>query len=461
MDATTPAHLIGEKWRSQHNFRLTPTLQQVLKKVQLTAPTGTPITFIGYIPSFVSGYGQQVVLTSPTRAQRWSTTLYNGTLYTSLSNYITIWYDHFVKAAINTVQISDLYDFTNFTPDATNEADYYDLVEWQQPDYLYCGITGIGKLGSTLWIYTPTAIIPMQYVGLPKVIQVVESGVITRIGNSFPWTLVCLGNVHFFYEAYESMFFAFNGGGAPEAIGEPVREFIQQNLNPDPTLAKLMYGYIDVDNREIWWPFVSKNSIGAYDLAVVFNYRYKRWFTASVEDVTCFCGRGFETQPIGDLSGTIGNLIESIDHLSLSPAETSRLFGTGVGQTLREELSTDSSSSLLPTDDPVLESGDFHYGDIRTQKENDAMVINAWWEQIDFDKPLVEVRVATRNYLGEGVKWSADPVATWTPDIQDSIATYEAVNGRILRYKFTFKNTRQAVLSAYSDVVLVKLKAEK
>ena len=460
MDATTPAHLIGDKWRQQHNLRITPLLQQLPKKVEVTPAMGVPITFIGIIPSYVTGYGQIVTLTSTTRDKRWSTALYNGTLYSSQDYYIAIWYDHYVRAIGSKVEISDLYNFTNFTPDATNEADYYDLVEWQQSDYPYSGITGIGKLGAMLWIYTPTALIPMQYVGLPKVIRVVEEGIITRVGNTYPWTLICLGNVHFFYEAVEGMFFAFSGGGAPEAIGEPVRSYIQQNINPNPALAALMYGYVDIDNREIWWPFVSKNSTGAYDLAVVFNYRYKRWFTASVEDVTAFCGSSFATSPISSLTGTIGALTGTISALGLALSATARQFGTGTGQTLREEQVTDSTSTLLPADDPVLESGDFHYGDIRTQKENDAMVINAWWKWIEADQQLIEVRVAVREYLGDNVHWPDDPNGTWTPKIQDAILTYAPVNGRVIRYKFTLKNTRMAIFSAFSDAVLLKLKAE-
>lgn len=423
MDSTLPAHLIGQAWRTQHNMRLTPALQQIPHKVLYeTFSGGADIRWMGFIPGGLLGYGTPRIITptgmfdstgtalSPVynddgAFRRWAVCVYNDQLYytnelnqihnnslsgdTILTNspqarYLVAWYDHLVAAYTTfngtispaRLMISHLYDFNTWQPDATNEADFYDFVEWESTEYALSGITGIGKLRNTLFVYTPTAIIPVRYVGMPKVLNVDESGVLTRIGNGMPWTLVCLDNVHFFFDAIEGTFFAFDGQQV-HPIGEPIRNYIQANLNTDPTLATKMYGYVDVDNREIWWPFVSTASSGAFDQAVVFNYRYKKWYTASVENIISFSGKVFTPLDVAQLTGTVAGLAGTVGQLGLTGAGSPRLFGSSSGKIYREETPSDSDSSLITQDDPELESADFAYGDIRTYKENDLMLINA------------------------------------------------------------------------------------
>src|ERR1017187_6133403 len=502
VDTTSPAHLIGlDKWRTQHNMRFTPTLQQTPRKfvaaLSDTLSLTKPVMWIGLLPTATAGRGKLVFLTAnglytidgakhatlidDGAYHRWSTALYDGRLYYtndinqvhvfdgntdfivggSLSGrYVTFWYDHLVIGALagfsDRVAISDLYNFSVWQPDRTNEADYYDLVEWQQTDNSFTGVTGLGKLHGVLWVYTPTAIVPFTYVGLPKVIQLNEQGVLTRIGNTFPWTLVTLDIVHFFYDAMESMFFAFDGQ-AVEAIGEPVRKFMQDNLSTDLTQFTLMWGYVDTNNREVWWLFVSAvSSGGIYDKAVVFNYRYKRWFTASVENYHSFCGSSQSATEIKDLTGTIGALSGTIRQLSLNTNVTGRIYGAGSGQILQDELSSTPTDSLLPYDNPVLETGDYHYGDIRTVKENDAMVINAAVN----DGVTIQINVAARTFLGEKAIYGNNPTSTWSPKLQDALCTYAPPSGRILRYKFVLKDARMCTFDAFSDAVYAKT-AEK
>lgn len=508
-DSTSPAHLLNDKWRTQHNFRLTPLLKQVPHKV-LDLTIGTEeIRWLGTLPTNNLGYGQSLMMT-PTKLltlsnlsintsliddgafRRWSTCVYNGSLYysnelnpirsyngssdSSVANspsarYLLTWYDHLVAAYPtyqgttypNRVMCSDLYSFTKWQPDLTNEADHYDFVEWQQTDYPYTGVTGLGKLHGTLWVYTPTALIPMRYVGLPKIFQVDDAGVLTRVGNTYPWTLACLDTVHLFFDGIEKMFFAFNGQTV-EPIGEPVRTYITNNLNTNPVLAAKMYSYIDVDNREVWWPFVSTASSGAFDKAVVFNYRYKRWFTASVENVLSFCGSVQPTTAVAQLLGPVSGLSGPVGSLGVTPGGASRLFGSSTGRVLREETMSDASSLLLPADDPILETGDFHYGDIRNIKENDGMIVNSTWQHIDGEDANIEVRVNGRDFLGDDVTYAATPDGRWNPwtlDTNDAQVNYPAKVGKILRYQFTFKKTRAAIFSAFSDLVLLKVKAEK
>lgn len=509
VETSLPANLIGpEKWVVQHNMRLTPLMNQVPRKTVNSTVGTDDIRWIGSLPSSVPGYGQLLLLSSTALTQadgqiissgfatnssfrRWATTIYNGSLYyvnelnplrsyngssdtpvgasVPAGRYLASWYDHLVvgyptvggSTFGNRLLLSHLYDFTQWKPDKTNESDYYDFVEWQQTDYPYVGVTGIGKLRGTLWVYTPTAIIPVQYVGKPKVIQVDERGIITRIGNTFPWTLVVLDTVHFFYDGIEQMFWAFDGQ-VPLPIGEPVRAFLQANLNTDLLLASKMYGFVDVDNREIWWPFVSTQSSGPFDKAVVFNYRYKRWFTASIEDVQCFCGGVRQSLHVNQLTGSVAFLAGSVGSLGTGSGSAVRLFGSNSGRVLREEVAADDSSILLPADNPVLESGDFHYGDIRTEKEVDQIALNVFWDNEQNPDGFIDVRVQGRSFLSQTLVWDndLDSVGQWKFVQQDHMITFTSKNGRVLRYRFEANNIRGLAFNAYSEGVYIK-QAEK
>jgi hypothetical protein len=329
-------------------------------------------------------------------------------------------------------------------------------VEWQQTDYPFTGVTGMGKLKGVLWVYTPTAIIPLTYVGLPKVIQLNEEGVITRTGNTFPWSLVTLDTVHFYFDYLESMFFVFDGSTV-QPIGEPVRQYIKDNLSTNLTYASKLCSYVDPLYREIWWLFVSTaSSSGYFDKAVVFNYRYKKWFTASVEDIQCFCGGSSLITNIIDLTGTIASLTGIISQLGFVAGAVPRIYGSHTGQVFQDERITTPVETLIAADDPVLESGDFHYGDIRTTKENDVMVINAALNT----GATIDVAVSGRNFLGDTPTYPATVNASWNQSKQDAMSAYAAVAGRILRYKFTFKLARLVSFAAFSDGVYVK-QAEK
>ena len=516
VDTTLPAHLIGtDKWRTQHNMRVNPGIEQVPRKVKMIPVIGTgteDVRWISSIPSVTSGYGKTVVLTQTAMHdvdgntlvaglhddgtfRQWATAIYAGELYYTnelnqlrksdgtrdslvapvSGRYLTFWYDHAVigwpvvngVTYPNRIWISGLHDFSDFDPRRSrnaNEADYYDFVEWQELDYPFTGVTGIARRGVQLIVYTPTAIIPLVYVGLPKVFRINEPGLLIEGGNTFPWTLVELGNVHFFYDAEDSMFLAYEG--QMKEIGEPVRQFMRDNLNTNITLASQMYGFVDGYNREVWWPFISKNSTKEFDLAVVFNYKYERWFTASVEDVRCFCPGVRKLGSIGELSDetghpTIGELEGPIGFLGIDPAAgpSPRLFGSSDGQLLREEMTSDASNTLLSADEPVLESADFHYGDLRTTKENDAIVVNAVWDDHPADSPAIEVRVKGRDYLSTPIDWTLAPTLAglWVPELPDGELNYPVHYGRVLRYRFTGKNVRGLKFSAFSDRVRVAM----
>jgi hypothetical protein len=495
VDTTLPAHLLNPtQWRRQHNMRLVPTLQQIPRKVGAEAiTTRQTLLWLGIIPSLTPGYGDAVAMTSvalyrrtasgwlyvnaltddatPTHStyRRWSTALYNGQLYFTnelnplryyanglvrtvanapAGRYMCFWYDHVVigypAGKPHTLQWSHLYDFEQWDPAQTNEADSYEMVEYQLTDFPYAGITGLGKLKGTLFVYTPTAIVPVRYVGLKPIIQVVDDGVISRCGNTFPWTLVCLDTVHFFYDAIEKMFFAFNGQTV-SPIGEPVRQFMTDNLTDNLTDAQMMYGYVDQAYKEVWWPFVSKNSSGVFDKAVVFNYRYEKWYTASIENIHCFCSGSRTTTAIKQLAGSYASLTETLGSLGLDHDGLSRVYGTSTGRLFKETTSAEIYEE--PYDDPILETPDFAYGDVRTIKEVDMMVLNT-------TAPRVDVQVATRNFLGETPVYD-NIDGTWFPTLPDAMLTFKARAGRVFRYLFTLRTSANASFDAFSESVRV------
>ena len=522
VDTTLPAHLLGEgQWRTQHNLRLTPTLTQLPRKIIHATVGEESITWLGLIPQS-AGFGKLLLftptrvktyggtnlspaLTSDSGFRRWSVVVYNGNFYYTnelnsirrtdglvdvaitgapKGRYLAMWYDHLIVGyptfnsvtypsrvmvsalgyfqdqnvtVVDPVNGNRTLEFKAWTPAKTNEADYYDFLEWQQPDYPFIGVTGLGKLRGVLWVYTPTAIVPLAYVGLPKVFRVEEQGIVTRVGNTFPWTLVMLDQVHFFYDGIEKMFWAFDGQTLTP-IGEPVRAYMQANLNTTYSLASRMYGFVDVDNREVWWPFCSTGSSGDFDLAVVFNYRYKKWYTASVEKVFCFCGGTTSVSSVGELAGLVNALTGTVEDLGTGGSALPRLYGSTEGHLLREELSNDSVDNLLPQDTPTLESPDFHYGDIRTTKENDLMVLNASWDTAVSPTGKIVVKASGRDFLGQSPSFTTE--GDWTQALQDGILGYQVKSGRVLRYKFELTSTRGATVSAFSEGVYAK-RAEK
>jgi hypothetical protein len=506
VDMTSPSHLVlPPVWRRAHNMRFTPSLEQVPRKIVHSTIGDEEIRGFGVLPGSVNGYGKILVFgersvhlmtgtalkenlrSEAGKYHRWSMTLYNGALYyinemnalrrnngstdvavsaeAPAGRYVTSWYDHMVVGApvgnVNRVQFSDLYDFSKWTPTPTNEADHYDFVEWQQTDYPWVGVTGLAKLRNILYVYTPTAIIPMQYVGLPKVIQVMDSGIVTHIGNTHPWALVPLDNVHFFYDGIEQNFFAFDGQQTIP-IGDPIRKYVQETLSTNLSLASKMWGYVDVEKREVWWLYCSSASSGELDQAVVFNYRQKIWFTASVENVHAFCGTTFSNTTVGDLDGIVQDLPGIVGELGAATVATGRLFGSGAGKILREEKTSDATSALLPQDDPVLETGDFHYGDIVTRKEVDGMCVNAAWDEPQNPSMALEVRVHARDYLDNEVKWTEEEsrAGDWDAHLPHGQLTFKAKAGRILRYRFRGKNARGLKFSAFSESIYAQ-KAEK
>lgn len=502
VDTTSPSHLVlPPSWRTAHNMRLDPTVQQVERKRVYATLTGeSDVLNLSIVPGASPGYGNVLAFTrnkllrlaGGTLAsgkaydgtyRRWSAFLYNGDVYyvnelnqvhytdgasdVALTNspkgrYVGVWYDHLIVGGTtnhpNGIEWSHLYNFDLWTPDATNEADHVDFVEWQQPDFPFSGVTGMGRIGSLWWVYTPTAIIPLRYVGVGRggnVIEVIDDLILTRIGNTYPWSLVCLDKTHFFFDGIEKQFWAFDGQQVIP-VGEPVRGYMTDNLHSTPTLASKIWGTVDVAKREIWWRFVSTASgSGTFDKAVVFNYRTKRWYTASTENVQAFCGAVFPQGAVSALASTVGSQIGTVFELGAGSTQIPRLYGGANGVIYRDEVSSDSTTDLLTADDPILESGDFLYGTLHSQKEVRAVAINATWDSTRDPNMQLEVGVNARDYLDDTVDWT-DPknrAGYWTRNLDQGRLTHDYRTGKAIRYRFIARNARGLRFTAYEPTV--------
>jgi hypothetical protein len=123
---------------------------------------------------------------------------------------------------------------------------------------------------------------------------------------------------------------------------------------------------------------------------------------------------------------------------------------TTFGLILRDELAGDSATILLPADDPVLETGDHHYGNLNAEKETDAMMPNASWAV----GASLKVQVHGRQYLSDVVNFN-EPDATvgnWVPTLEEGKLTFNDKKryGRVLRYRFIGVGLRFLRFDAYA-----------
>jgi len=120
------------------------------------------------------------------------------------------------------------------------------------------------------------------------------------------------------------------------------------------------------------------------------------------------------------------------------------------GVLLRDEIKADDDSDLLAADDPVLESGDMHYGNLNAEKETDSIMPNASFGV----GTQLAVYVHGRNYLSDLVAWTdADTfVGNWRPSMVEGKLTFTEKKryGKVLRYRFVGVGLRGLRFDAYS-----------
>lgn len=404
----------------------------------------------------------QVSFLSDSTYRRWAMAPYNGQLFltnelnpvcftdgTTLARYsnpqpsaryLSVFYDHLVlgwpvwqgTASPTKVRWSDLYKLNSWEPQPTNEADSYDVEEWCRSDFPLRGITGFGQSNTTLWVFTPTAILSCRYVGRPKVMQVGER-VIRDVGNTLSWGLVSYKDVHYFWDGVEQDFYRFDGEQV-NSIGIKIKGFFLSNINQSWPLLQATWGYVRPGRQEIVWCFVSnKQTSLVFDKAVVYNWKSEKWYTASVENLHAFTGPVLPAGRAEDLVSTADTLTGPADQLLQATNLTPPLWGTVGGAVLREGVLTDADSSCLAQDTPTLETKDWTYGDLEAIKEGSSMVLHCNYKGAP-SGPGVSVEIATRINLDDAVVYQ--PASTWRNNLVEGRLGTPRTSGRIMRWRF-------------------------
>jgi len=333
------------------------------------------------------------------------------------------------------VRWSDLYNFAQWEELETNEADFRDIREWCGKEDEVNGITGCGRVGDLFVIYTPSSIVGMRYVGLPKVMQFFP--IVEGIGNGLPHGLARHKNMHFFFDVNEMNFYQYTPGGI-EKIGDPVADRMEENWQNNYATPKSYRVMVIPERTEVWWT-IWNESQNAYDL-YIYDWEAKEWAVDTlVYQITSTGGFGKRAETVKNLSGQVNALAGDVNGLSVTIEDVRpRLFTVaGTQQAYREELPADLTSGFLTkggTYSPMLETPDRYFGTLSKVKELNGITIDATWTAGTCNGILVEL--SARERLGDAVTYSK--VGVWKNDLRDNFLSFpRPVAGKIFRWRFT------------------------
>jgi hypothetical protein len=372
--------------------------------------------------------------------------------------YLETFYDHLVvgrPVISNACQegqvawsgLDDYSDWVNLTvptAESKSESDTYDFEEDNSIDGPVHGVTGVKKFPGfgwkqdTLCVYLPREIWVGEYTGIGSGI-IRFNRIVQGCGNQYQYSLCSVRDAqgqHLHYFIGEDNFYAFDGFRSATPFGDDIKDYFFNDISTNPDLRYRTYSYVDRTRQEIWFVYVSNQSSGAFDSAIVFNYREKIWWPASVEDVHSFHPGlqtyksifGYAGKTIASLAGT------QINQLGNYGTNISRIYGTGNTQLLREETPSDPTvNCILPTRPLQWTSPDMFYGDVQAKKDIESLQVHATW----FNQTMVGLMVGIdeRNYFDEPVTFGKSEL--WTPKGQP---THGRMNyrgaARIFRFQF-------------------------
>lgn len=316
--------------------------------------------------------------------------------------YMTAFYEHLVVS--NNVlgpfhiQWSDLFDFTNFVPTDTNEADFFDLQIGGSLNSASLGITGQQLIGPNLYFYTESSIYRMSYVGLPLVMQTVQA--VTDVGSIFSFGVVSWNNLNYFWA--QDGAYVYDGGSVAQPIGLDIRDRFFADLNTNATKRNATYGWVNPLQSEIIWAYCSIASTSAYpDKEIIFNYKDNTWMFAS---------RG----------QTVAALAETASHPSV-------FGGYAVGSVIeREWVTGDGAAAAYPGS--YVETKDFVY------PEGAIAKVDVDRLAVDFSGTrTLPVFLATRDFIGSAVAWVYQGLAATDP--ASGAMDLPHCAGRVFRYR--------------------------
>jgi len=354
-----------------------------------------------------------------------------------------------------TVRWSDLYRPDVWTPQAGNEADFFEVTEWITSDTQGTGITTIKKLGDLLVIYTPDAIIGCRYVGLPKVMNFTP--ISTRRGTAFPNGVAVTATAHYFLDEKEMSFFSLSNGGIEE-IGQPVKALLRTyDASSLFALRASLRSFVVQDRQEVWWCFPGVT--GRLYQMLVYNWSSKSWsrFQFADVDITQTIVGGVRALSVDELAGQCDALsplpTDWVDRLSDNNEYIYRLFVSSYySNLLREAVATDASVSVigLAASTSYLETGDRYFGTLAKVKEMDGVTIDAGYVSCDG----IQVGLSVRERLGDAVTFQT--VGVWNKDLKDNFLSFpKRVAGKIFRWRFTMLGSpaRDVVWNSFTEHV--------
>jgi hypothetical protein len=375
--------------------------------------------------------------------------------------YVAVFYDHVVVGAptfngitdLHKVMWSNLYDYADWLPRVGNEADSYTCADYQRPDDVITGITGIQPykmrtltgVREALLIFTSSCIYAMNYTGLPRVVNVAP--LIRDYGNGLLHATAALDDAVAWVDVHHADFYVYKGQG-PESIGQGIRSYFFSDLNLDSDLAQKTYAYVDRLNFEVVWVYVSVASSGAYDKAVAYNYRNSTWSIRSVENISAFCRWQRRAAPVTALVGT--NSAQTAINGAIERTADSLVFayGTSDGKIITEAATTDLT--VISQSPMVIETGDRLYESAHVVKEISGLTINA----TALSALSIDVYISARESVDTTVSWVK--VGTWTQTLGTKFLTFQPVAGKVIRYKFSpVGAVRNFVWSGFEEIVRI------
>lgn len=363
--------------------------------------------------------------------------------------YVTVFFDHLVVACVqgdpSLVKWSDLYNYARWRPGSDCEADSRKCTDYQRPDDISIGVTGVQHLGEQLVIFTPSCIYAMAYTGLPRVVRVAP--LVTDYGNGLPYATAALHDRVVWYDAHRRSFFALSSQG-PQDFGAPIATYFASRLNTQSNMAARTWSFVDRVNTEVGWVYCAGTS-QVFNEAVVYNWANNTWSVREITQGMSSCGYLYRrARPVRELLSTIDALTGTCDQLEQTSAHAGLAFGNNAGAIYADVASTTALVDYIAQSAPVLETGDLLYGSVRKVKEVHTIAI-----QVGGTHSGVKVEVSVRDNLTDAVTY--ENVGTWTSTLPEKELTFRSRVGRVLRYRFTpLGSVRNFVFYGYTDNIM-------
>lgn len=252
---------------------------------------GSPVTFDTSVPVTMAQYGAYVVIACIGKTPyKWK---HGDSALTKLILAGTEYKFKFIEQYHNRI-IGAYSDQSNGSIDIrfTNALPTIASLEFPAANQLYkpdddIGITGLKRMGnSACLVYGSKSIHSLEYYSdFTPVFQI--SPQITEIGTNSPYSIVDVGNAHFFYDR-DRGFIHYAGGKQFKVISEPIESFL--STIKDTGLKYIIGEYIPNTSSIIW--IVPTWGSSVPNAWVIYDYVADKWYQ---QDITATAMEYIET----------------------------------------------------------------------------------------------------------------------------------------------------------------------